>query len=984
MPAVRDAVFAQEAVTTDGGLTWPMCDYAENDLLFIFLFGDAAITSSSVTSAGTWNQLFIQNNTVGSVVFWKYATASEPAEVVVTAAPTDTYCGVLVSVRDAFQGYTSGSPPVKNNTTQASGTGRYLMPTISAQANSLILMMAANSSNNPTFVFGEGQGITQSIINGTAEGGSVGWFVQPTTGTTAAVPYASVAQAASVKAVIEVREPVGGATVIPAYCAADESVPLVINPGITWDGSTALAATADTNFGTSIGGVTANDATLATGVTDVGVDPKGFINAAGMTNAASTTAISGAEIVVPAGAYNIGDSNILAHIRSVTTIASQNLGAIGSTRGFWFGMRSGTTASTNYKIWQVHGLDAPYYGVGVVPIIINPADTNTRATAGTLSNTDVRRYGFWASGAGALTGQTILGPVWKMGTTTIAGGTSTEPINITGLEFALTKGKTRWSAIRQGANQMLCLQAVQFGDGGTNPVFLDLVTTAIEFPSRRNASAKLVNYNGPDNAIGFTYFAGASDTIKHRASVISSPSPYHWRIHADSSASATYDFNGLSVIGAGDVQLRPVTTFEGMSFTDCRTVTLNGASVAESSFVDSPVLIATTVGLSALSETAFSTEKTHLTNPYGIRLDGAAGTANLQQLDFEGFATSDKTLSANERLIPGFSDADGKLLVVGATDFLGASPYALHANQPEVVTAGAKYYGACPQAASWANSNSSGYELTGWNELPASQPYTIQFWLYRDGSSIGTISLLMTGSPPSSGALYTSNPYTTISTRSSGGTAFNINLSTEIPANQWVHIAIVRNESNQIRCYFDGVNVTLGGYTVASASVAAPGSFMAANNSQTAGRYRVQDFQWLAGTDMYGSSNFTPPGPLFKKHAVFVAATTGTTTLNVSGGTSPSVLSAGATVNIVSGATVTFTGLPTGTDVVILTAGTTTILNQVDQHPTSSYAWTYSGTPTVDVGFIKPGFKVRYLRNLALGSSDSSIPVELQPDAVYA
>lgn len=739
-----------------------MCDYAENDLLFIILIGDAAITSSSVTSAGAWNQLFIQNNTVGSVVFWKYATASEPAEVVATAAPTDTYCGFLVSVRDAYQGYTSGSPPVRSSTTQVSAS-RFTMPTITtSDANSLVLMYAANSSNNPTFLFGEAEGITQSIINGTAEGGSMGWFVQPNVGTTPAVPCAVVAAAASVKAVIEVRQPAGGASVVPAYCAADESVPLVINPGITYNGSTALAATADTNFGTSIGGVVANDATVATGVTDVGVDPKGFVNAAGITNAASTTAISGAEIVVPAGVYNIGDSNILAHLRSVTTIASQNLGAIGSTRGFWFGIRSGATAGTNYKIWQVHGLDAPYYGVGVVPVIINPADTNTRATAGTLDNADVRRYGFWASGAGNLTGQTILGPVWKMGTTTIAGGTSAEPINITGLEFALTKGKTRWSAIRQGANQMLCLQAVQFGNGGTNPVFLDLMTTAIEFPSRRNASAKLVNYNGPDNAIGFTYYAGAADTIKHRASVISSPSKYHWRIHASSSASATYDFNGLSIIGAGDVQLRQVTTFTGMSFTDCPTITSNGASMESCTFTDSTVAVPNLAGAGAIQNSAFT--KTGGTS-HAIVIGGSATSVTLVGLEFTGYASSN---------------------------------------------------------------GSTGNE------------------------------------------------------------------------------------------------------------------------------------------------------------AIYVNIASGTVTLTVGGGGStPSIRTAGATVNVVSGATVTFTGLPLGTDIVILTAGTTTILEQVDQHTSTSFAWGYSGTPTVDVGFIKPGFVPYYIRGLSLGTTDSSIPVAMFADRNY-
>jgi hypothetical protein len=86
---------------------------------------------------------------------------------------------------------------------------------------------------------------------------------------------------------------------------------------------------------------------------------------------------------------------------------------------------------------------------------------------------------------------------------------------------------------------------------------------------------------------------------------------------------------------------------------------------------------------------------------------------------------------------------------------------------------------------------------------------------------------------------------------------------------------------------------------------------------------------------------------------------------------------------VVSGATVTFTGLPTGTDIVILTAGTSTILQQVDSNAGATYAWGYQGTPTIDVGFIKAGYVPQYIRNLTLGSTDASIPVSLSIDRNY-
>jgi hypothetical protein len=82
--------------------------------------------------------------------------------------------------------------------------------------------------------------------------------------------------------------------------------------------------------------------------------------------------------------------------------------------------------------------------------------------------------------------------------------------------------------------------------------------------------------------------------------------------------------------------------------------------------------------------------------------------------------------------------------------------------------------------------------------------------------------------------------------------------------------------------------------------------------------------------------------------------------------------------------TVTFTGLPTGCDVVVLTAGTSTILAQQDALGSTSYAYTFSGAQNIDIGFLKPGYVPYYIRNLALTAVDSSIPVTLTADRNYA
>jgi hypothetical protein len=82
--------------------------------------------------------------------------------------------------------------------------------------------------------------------------------------------------------------------------------------------------------------------------------------------------------------------------------------------------------------------------------------------------------------------------------------------------------------------------------------------------------------------------------------------------------------------------------------------------------------------------------------------------------------------------------------------------------------------------------------------------------------------------------------------------------------------------------------------------------------------------------------------------------------------------------------TVTFTGLPMGTDVIVLSAGTNTVLASVDANASTSWTWTYSGAQTVDIGFIKPGYVPYYIRNLALGTTNTSIPVSLTADRNYS
>jgi len=83
-------------------------------------------------------------------------------------------------------------------------------------------------------------------------------------------------------------------------------------------------------------------------------------------------------------------------------------------------------------------------------------------------------------------------------------------------------------------------------------------------------------------------------------------------------------------------------------------------------------------------------------------------------------------------------------------------------------------------------------------------------------------------------------------------------------------------------------------------------------------------------------------------------------------------------------AALTLSGFPAGTDIVVLTAGTSTIIHQVDQAAGPTYTYNYTGTPLVDIGLINPGYVPRYLRNVQLASTNATIPASLDLDRNFA
>lgn len=582
MPAIRDSSWAYETVTTDAGITIPLPNHQAGDLLLLFAMADTGTPTWTLPSG--YVQVFARNNTVATICAWKISSGStEPTSVTVGSNNNETYNGVIISIQDVNQTNPFGVPSGQTNSNQAAAN-KYNMDAITTNVNNaLIIYFAANSSTGvPTLIEGPVYGLLGA--DGSAESMGIGWGFQARTGTTPTVTCSNVASGAGVKATIQIAPPSTGATIIPTYCSSDLSTYLTpINGNGTYNGDTALAATADTGFGTNFSGITAVDGTIGQS-TDNGINS---FHALGQITSASSTNMAGGEYVFAvANRPNVGTKNILCHLALSSTGQLQRLGRISSGRGVWFGMRSGTL--TDYKIWQVFGSDSTTALDRFTPIIINSGALNTVAMSGTTNTASILALGWWVSSSVVGTSIIQLTQVWLMDKSTVCGGNSTSPITINNIVDVVSTGKERRSAILQGKNQMLVLQELQIGDGGTNPTYLGLDGTAIEFPTQYDRTRKIVNYNSIDDKVGLTYYVGSGDTITHKNSIISSANRYYWGFDSRSSTGATYDLSGLSIIGASTISLGLPITLSDITINDYSTIIASGLTLNNSTITNVP------------------------------------------------------------------------------------------------------------------------------------------------------------------------------------------------------------------------------------------------------------------------------------------------------------------------------------------------------------------------------------------------------------
>jgi len=466
-----------------------------------------------------------------------------------------------------------------------SNTSKQTLPTLTTNRNNCLLVWAAaaDAVSVPSIIEGACQLIAAK--DGSAHADGCAWGFQATAGVTPAVGMSAMSALVTTKAVIAINPPATGATIIPGYCATDASVYVSPFTGAAFDGDSVPAATITTPFtGTINGRPLANGGATVTRA-DSGVNSyHAMCNFTGVTTNGSFGGIRSTMVA----RTTLASKNILFHIQPYLPVDIQTTDSVGLTGACGVAIGLASTTS-NFKVWHVGGNGTAWGTQRHAPAVIH-----TDATAGLLQTTgsfnaaSITEIGLMVSSK-IVAANWLVGSIWALDTCTIAGGIAASPLNLPQIVATYADGHERRSAIRQGANQALFLGPVQIGDGGTNPFYLSLDATAIEFPRQYNKNEKEVYYNSVDNYAGLIYYPGAADTVKHINSVISSTSRYKWGLHSSASASASYDFSGLSVIGAGTITLNKAITVTGLTINDYSTIDASSLTLVSSTIKAVPV-----------------------------------------------------------------------------------------------------------------------------------------------------------------------------------------------------------------------------------------------------------------------------------------------------------------------------------------------------------------------------------------------------------
>lgn len=188
-----------------------------------------------------------------------------------------------------------------------------------------------------------------------------------------------------------------------------------------------------------------------------------------------------------------------------------------------------------------------------------------------------------------------------------AGASATYPMTFDELSRWVCNFYSSPLMLRHGAASGLLMAPLQFGGG--DPCHAKLDACAIQFPesaSTAQPAGRIVcGVHVDPGYLGLSFNCQVGDTMRLTNSIVSSLTPFHFNVLSTASASATWDFSGLTLVNA-IVTLRPVADFSGMTLVDS-TVAHNLTAMDACVFSDSIVTSANPSNITSSRFTSGST-----------------------------------------------------------------------------------------------------------------------------------------------------------------------------------------------------------------------------------------------------------------------------------------------------------------------------------------------------------------------------------------
>lgn len=391
----------------------------------------------------------------------------------------------------------------------------------------------------------------------------------------------------------------------------------------------------------------------AASVVDAGLNP--YSAALNSTPAATATNMAGFQCNFPTTTIDMSSGWIVGAFHASTSkMALFNQGSI-AQGGTLLVIGQGA----NYHSYRVMGRDnQDGNGKDFSIISVKPNQTQTRygysATAPTITAIDkilILHKGHNATGAFYYTDFHLFQRI------VLAGGDSVVPIDAQGV--ADIAKFCRLPVVKKlGASELNAYVPIQVGGG--DAVNFQIDAGALQFPRIADESKKEINYHGDNGAIGISYAGKSGDVIKHTNSIITSPSPYYWDIHASATSAATWDFSGTTIVGA-NVTLRPVVSFLNMAFSSCAFVATGGSTISNCKFTNSKITCTSPANAALVSNSSIT--KTTGTQ-HGIEITGTAADITLTGLTFTGFAGSNGS-TGNEAIFVNIASGSMTISITG-------------------------------------------------------------------------------------------------------------------------------------------------------------------------------------------------------------------------------------------------------------------------------------------------------------------------------